>query len=115
MVIMQHHVRIGEVARRLVKVDPNAIENIDEHAQLFFANQNYQMAKALYEVLIDIAPDPTNAYLNLGLSCAGIEDVACTREAFEGFLDRAPEDHAYVETVRGDLAGMSTIPDDEPE
>jgi cytochrome c-type biogenesis protein CcmH/NrfG len=106
MVIMRHHIRIGDAARRLAKADPNTIASIEEHALAFFQNEVYLMAKAMYEALTEISPDPVNAYLNLGLSCAALGDVDGTRAAFEAFLERAPADHPYIETIRQDLAAL---------
>jgi hypothetical protein len=60
----------------------------------------------MYEVLTEISPDPLNAYLHLGLSCAALDDVDGTRAAFEAFLERAPADNPDIETVRQDLAAL---------
>lgn len=106
MVIMRHHLRIGEAVRRLAKADPDTVAAIEEHAQTFFKNEIYLMARAMYEVLTEISPDPVNAYLNLGVSCAALGDVKGTRAAFEAFLERAPADHPAIESVRDDLAAL---------
>jgi tetratricopeptide (TPR) repeat protein len=106
MVIMRHHLRIGDAARRLATADPDTIASIEEHAQTFFKNEIYLMARAMYEVLTEISPDPVNAYLNLGVCCAALGDVEGTRSAFEAFLERAPADHPDVESVRSDLAAL---------
>lgn len=113
MVIMRHHFRVGDAARRLAKADPSTIPSIEEHAQTYFKNEIYLMAKAMYEVLTEISPDPVNAYLNLGACCAALGDVEGTRAAFEEFLERAPADHPDIESVKNDLAildGM-TVPE----
>jgi regulator of sirC expression with transglutaminase-like and TPR domain len=109
MVVMRHHLRIGDAARRLVALDPNTIDSIEDHAQAFFNNEIYVMARAIYEALTEISPDPANAYLNLGLCCAALGDVEGTRAAFEAFLEHAPEDHPSIESVKSDLAAL-----DEP-
>ena len=109
MVVMRHHHRIGDAARRLVALDPNTIDSIEDHALAFFNNEIYVMARAMYEALTEISADPANAYLNLGLCCAALGDVEGTRAAFEAFLERAPEDHPSIESVKSDLAAL-----DEP-
>jgi hypothetical protein len=106
MVIMRHHIRIGDAARRLAKADPDTVPSIEEHAQTFFRNELYLMARAMYEALTEISHDPVNAYLNLGVCCAALGDVDGTRAAFEAFLERAPEDHPDIESVRNDLAAL---------
>jgi regulator of sirC expression with transglutaminase-like and TPR domain len=109
MVVMRHHHRIGDAARRLVSLDPNTITSIEDHARAFFTNEIYVMARAMYEVLTEISPDPANAYLHLGLCCAALGDVEGTRAAFEAFLEHAPENHPSIESVKSDLAAL-----DEP-
>lgn len=109
MVVMRHHHRIGDAARRLVALDPNTIDSIEDHARAFFNNEIYVMARAMYEALTEISPDPANAYLNLGLCCAALGDIDGTRAAFEAFLEHAPEDHPSIESVKDDLAAL-----DEP-
>ncbi|MEX1309805.1 MAG: tetratricopeptide repeat protein [Candidatus Sulfomarinibacteraceae bacterium] len=109
MVVMRHHHRIGDAARRLVALDPNTIDSVEDHALAFFNNEIYVMARAMYEALTEISPDPANAYLNLGLCCAALGDVEGTRAAFEAFLEHAPEDHPSIESVKNDLAAL-----DEP-
>ena len=109
MVVMRHHLRIGDAARRLVTLDPNTIDNIEDHALAFFNNEIYVMARAMYEALTEISPDPANAYLHLGLCCAALGDIEGTRAAFEAFLAHAPDDHPSIESVKSDLAAL-----DEP-
>lgn len=109
MVVMRHHLRIGDAARRLVTLDPNTIDSIENHALAFFNNEIYVMARAMYEVLTEISPDPANAYLQLGLCCAALGDGDGTRAAFEAFLEHAPEDHPSIESVKSDLVAL-----DEP-
>lgn len=113
MVIMRHHLRIGDAARRMAKIDPSTIPSIEEHALAFFTNEAYVMAKAMYEALTQIVPDPVNAYLNLGVCCAALGDAEGTRAAWETFLELAPEDHPDIESVRNDLAALDTaqVPD----
>jgi len=104
MVIMRHHIRIGDAALRLAKADPSTIPSIDEHAQTFFKNEVYVMARAMYEVLTEISHDPVTAYLNLGACCASLGDVEAAKAAFETFLELAPENHLDIESVENALA-----------
>jgi len=109
MVIMRHHIRVGEAARRLAKTDPSTIPSIEEHAQTFFKNEIYLMAGAMYEVLTEISTDPVNAYLNLGVCRAALGDAEGMRAAFETFLEIAPDDHSAIESVKNDLAALDGI------
>lgn len=113
MVVMRHHHRIGDAALRLTTADPSTVASIEEHAQTFFRNEIYVMARAMFEVLTEVSPDPANAYLHLGLCCAALDDIEATRAAFEAFLELAPKDHPSIESVRSDLATLneSAIPE----
>jgi tetratricopeptide (TPR) repeat protein len=113
MVIMRHHHRIGEAAQRLVAIDPDTLDSIENHAQTFFENGIYVMARAMFEVLTEVSTDPANAYLHLGLCCAALDDIDGTRAAFEAFLEHAPENHPSIESVQSDLAALDapTVPE----
>lgn len=106
LVIMRHFKRVGEAAKLLIAFDQENILHVERHAQEFFKNDQIVMARALYEALSEIAPDPINAYLNLGICCTSLGDVEGTRAAFEAFIEIAPEDHPDLESVRRDLAGL---------
>lgn len=106
MVITRNHQRIGDAIRRHVALDPKSVTAVNEHAQTYYTNENYLMAKAMYEALAEILVDPTAAYLNLGACCIHLDDVEGTRAAFEAFLEVAPEDHPQRETVKQDLAAI---------
>ena len=108
LVIMRHFKRVGEAAKLLIAFDQENIPHVERHAQEFFKNNQIVMARALYEALSEIAPDPINAYLNLGICCASLDDVEGTRAAFEAFIEIAPEDHPDLESVRRDLAALDT-------
>jgi Flp pilus assembly protein TadD len=110
MVIMRHHLRIGDAIQRLVAVDPDTLPTIEEHASTFSDNQISLMAKAMYEALTEVSPDPATAYLNLGVACAQFGDVECVRDAFTTFLEVAPEDDPQRQAVEDDLAAL-----DQPE
>lgn len=107
VVITRHHHRIGESIQRLVTLDPSTVSSIEKHAQTFFTNEVYVMAKAMYEVLTEISSDPATAYLNLGISCANLGDADGTRAAFTKFLEIAPEDDPQREAVEHDLAALA--------
>lgn len=106
LVIMRHFKRVGEAAKLLIAFDQENISHVERHAQEFFKNDQIVMARALYEALSEITPDPINAYLNLGICCASLGDVEGTRAAFEAFIEIAPEDHPDLESVRRDLAAL---------
>ena len=103
LVIMRHYKRVGEAAKRLISVDPEKIAYVEQHAQEFFKNANYAMARALYQALTEVAPDAPNAYLNLGICCSSLDDPEGTRAAFEAFLEFAPEDNPDREYVEQQL------------
>ena len=116
LVIMRHFKRVGEAAKLLITFDQENIPHVERHAKEFFKNNQIVMARALYEALSEIAPDPINAYLNLGICCASLGDVEGTRAAFEAFIELAPEDHPDLESVRRDLAALDAPADmEEPE
>ena len=116
LVIMRHFKRVGEAAKLLITFDQENIPHVERHAKEFFKNNQIVMARALYEALSEIAPDPINAYLNLGICCASLGDVEGTRAAFEAFIEIAPEDHPDLESVRRDLAALDAPADmEEPE
>lgn len=106
LVIMQHFERVGEAAKQLVALEPAYIDHVEKHAKEFFGNENYVMARALYQALTELLPDSPNGYLAVGLCCASLDDVEGTKAAFEAFLERAPEDHPEIESVREDLAAL---------
>jgi cytochrome c-type biogenesis protein CcmH/NrfG len=106
MVITRNHQRIGEAIRRHVALDPDSVKTVNEHAQTYYTNENYVMARAMYETLAEVLVDPAAAYLNLGACCIHLDDVEGTKAAFEAFLEVAPEDHPQRETVKKDLAAL---------
>lgn len=106
LVIMQHFERVGAAAKQLIAINPAYIDYVEKHAQEFFGNGNYVMARALYRALTELLPESPNGYLALGLCCASLDDVEGTRAAFEAFLERAPEDHPDIESVQSDLDAL---------
>jgi len=106
MVITRNHERIGDAIRRHVSLEPDSVAAVNEHAQTYYTNENYLMARAMYEALAELLVDPTAAYLNLGACCIHLDDAEGTQAAFEAFLEVAPEDHPQRETVEQDLAAL---------
>ena len=113
LIIMQHFKRVGEAAKRLISFDPEKIAYVEQHAQEYFKNGNFVMARALYQALTEVAPDAPNAYLNLGICCSSLDDPEGTRAAFEAFLEYAPEDNPDREYVQQELAKFE--PTETPE
>jgi tetratricopeptide (TPR) repeat protein len=108
LIIVRHFERVGDAAKRLISIDPEKISYVEQHAKQFYENGIFRMARALYQALTEVAPDMANGYLNLGLCCASLGDVDCTRSSFETFLELAPEDHPDLENVRLELANLAT-------
>jgi len=106
LVISRHHYRVGEAAKRLATVNPSSIPSIEEHARTFYGNGLYEMARALYEALVEVCDDKVTAYLNLGICCTALGDSEGARAAFEAFLELAPEDHPDIAMVREQLAAL---------
>jgi len=115
LVVMRHFERVGEAAKRLISIDPEKIAFVESHAEEFFKNNIFIMARALYQALTEVAPDMPNAYLNLGICSSALGDVEATRTAFETFLRLAPEDHPDIEIVRLELAALDTAALDTAE
>jgi len=106
LVVMRHFERVGEAAKRLISIDPEKIAYVESHAAEFFKNDQFVMARALYQTLTEVAPDMPNSYLNVGLCCQALGDTECTRAAFEKFVALAPEDNEDLELVRQQLAAL---------
>jgi tetratricopeptide (TPR) repeat protein len=106
MVITRNHLRVTEAAERLARVNPASIPSIEEHAQTFYTNGQYEMARALYGALIEVSNDKVTAYLDLGICCRALGDSEGARTAFTSFLELAPEDHPDIAMVREWLAAL---------
>lgn len=106
MVVTRNHFRVGDAAKRLARLEPESVASIEEHAQTFYANGVYPMARALYEALVEISDDPAAAYLNLGICSDALGDVEGTRAAFESFLELVPNDNPDVAMVRERLSAL---------
>jgi tetratricopeptide (TPR) repeat protein len=106
LVITRNHYRVGEAAKRFAMVDPGSIPTIEEHAQAFYTNGQYPMARAMYEALVEVSADQVTAYLDLGICCSALGDSEGARAAFETFLKLAPENHPDIAMVRDQLAKL---------
>lgn len=106
MVVTRNHFRVGDAAKQLARLEPESVGSIEEHAQTFYGNGVYRMARALYEALVEISDDPAAAYLNLGICNDALGDVEGTRAAFERFLELVPDDNPDVAMVRERLAAL---------
>lgn len=119
LVVMRHFKRIGEAAKRLISIDPEKIAYVESHAAEFYKNEQFEMARALYQTLTEVAPDMPNSYLNLGLCCAALNDTEGLRAALEKFIEIAPDDHEDLEAVRQQLAALDSAAEpgepDEPD
>jgi len=106
LVVMRHFERVGAAAKRLISIDPEKIAYVESHAAEFYKNDQFVMARALYQTLTEVAPDMPNSYLNLGLCCQALGDTEGTRAAFEKFVELASEDNPDVEAIRQQLAAL---------
>lgn len=106
LVVLRHHLRVGDAAVRLAEAEPSTITSIEEHARTFFGNGAYLMARELYEALAQVLEDPVTAYLNLGICCVALDDAEGARKAFESFLELAPEDHPDIPMAREQLESL---------
>lgn len=109
LVITRHFERVGEAAKRLISIEIEKIAFVESHAEEFYRNNLFVMARALYQALTEVAPDMPNAYLNLGLCCAALDDVEAMKAAYESFVKYAPEDHPDLDHVRQELARLDAI------
>ena len=79
--------------RRLAEAKPEVVtDEMYQHAEVLYGEFEYAGSKALLEIVIGTAPDFSPAYLQLGLTCNALQDVACAVQAFEKFLELAPDD-----------------------
>jgi tetratricopeptide (TPR) repeat protein len=113
LIITQHFKRVGDAAKLLISSDPDQLAYVEQHAQEFYKNENFRMARALFQALTEIAPEAPNAYLNLGLCCYKLGDVEGTRSAFGTFVELAPEDHPDLDLIRQELDKLP--PPEAPE
>lgn len=92
--------RVPPAARSLAAADPTIVETeMSTHArQLFEANQ-FELARTLLAVIVEVRPDLAEAHYLLGLCCNSLGDKTCARSEFETFLELAP-DHPDAATAK---------------
>jgi len=90
---------IGDIGRlipsagRLADASPELVSNeMLQHAQVLFDDNELAGSRALLEVILDREPELAPAYFQLGLTCNMLGDVECAKEALRKFLEVAPDD-----------------------
>jgi Flp pilus assembly protein TadD len=92
--------RLTPAARRLATTDPAVVETeMSSHARQLFENNQFDIARTLLEVIVEVRPDLPEAHYLLGLCCNSLGEATCARSAFETFLELAP-DHPDAATAR---------------
>jgi tetratricopeptide (TPR) repeat protein len=85
--------RLIPSARRLADVSPELVSNqMLQHAQVLYDDNELVGSRALLEVIIEREPELAPAYLQLGLTCNMLGDVECAKQALGRFLEIAPDD-----------------------
>jgi tetratricopeptide (TPR) repeat protein len=85
--------RLIPSARRLADVSPEMVSNeMLQHAQVLFDDDELAGSRALLEVILEREPELAPAYLQLGLTCNMQGDVECAKQALGRFLEIAPDD-----------------------
>jgi len=85
--------RLIPSARRLADASPELVSNeMLQHAQVLFDDNELAGSKALLEIIVEKEPDLAAAYLQLGLTCNMLQDTTCAIEALAKFLELAPDD-----------------------
>jgi tetratricopeptide (TPR) repeat protein len=85
--------RLIPSARRLADANPELVSNqMLQHAQVLFDDNELQGSKALLEVILEREPELAPAFFQLGLTCNMLGDVECAKEALAKFLEIAPDD-----------------------
>ena len=85
--------RLIPSARRLADANPELVSNeMLQHAQVLFDDNELDGSKALLEVILEREPDLAPAFFQLGLTCNMLGDVECAQEALAKFLEIAPDD-----------------------
>ena len=85
--------RLIPSARRLADVSPELVPNeMLQHAQVLFDDNELVGSKALLEVILEREPELAPAYFQLGLTCNMLGDVECAKQALRKFLEVAPDD-----------------------
>jgi len=85
--------RLIPSARRLADANPELVPNeMLQHAQVLFDDNELAGSKALLEVILEREPELAPAYYQLGLTCNMLGDVECAKQALAKFLEVAPDD-----------------------
>lgn len=85
--------RLIPSASRLADVSPELVSNqMLQHAQVLFDDNELVGSKALLEVILEREPELAPAYFQLGLTCNMLGDVDCAKQALRRFLEVAPDD-----------------------
>jgi len=85
--------RLIPSARRLADASPELVPNeMLQHAQVLFDDNELVGSKALLEVILEREPELAPAYFQLGLTCNMLGDVECAKQALRKFLEVAPDD-----------------------
>jgi len=85
--------RLIPSARRLADANPELVSNeMLQHAQVLFDDNELVGSKALLEVILEREPKLAPAYFQLGLTCNMLGDVDCAKQALRKFLEVAPDD-----------------------
>jgi tetratricopeptide (TPR) repeat protein len=85
--------RLIPSARRLADASPELVSNeMLQHAQVLFDDNELVGSKALLEVILEREPDLAPAYFQLGLTCNMLGDVDCAKQALRKFIEVAPDD-----------------------
>ena len=84
--------RLIPSARRLADANPEVVSSeMVQHAQVLFDNNELSGSRSLLELIIEKEPDAAAAYVQLGLTCNMLGDSVCTKDAFEHYLELAPD------------------------
>jgi tetratricopeptide (TPR) repeat protein len=85
--------RLIPSARRLADASPELVSNeMLQHAQVLFDDNELTGSRALLEVILEREPELGPAYFQLGLTCNMLGDVECAKQALGKFLEVAPDD-----------------------
>jgi Tfp pilus assembly protein PilF len=92
--------RLTPAARRLATTDATVVETeMSSHARQLFENNQFELARTLLEVIVEVRPDLAEAHYRLGLCCNSLGDAECAKPEFQTFLELAP-DHPDAATAR---------------